>query len=61
MTAKARYCELTFSAINKVKWRLWSHHIIRMHTGFSKMLEINSQLGALKELGSRTDGLRGYL
>jgi hypothetical protein len=32
-----------------------------MHTGFSKMLEINSQLGALKELGSRTDSLRGYL
>ena len=61
MTAKPRDCELTYWAINEVKCCLWPSSTYRLHTGFCEMLEINSQLGALKELGSRTDSLRGYL
>ena len=57
----ARRSELTYLAINEVKCCLWPSRITRQHIGFSKMLEINSQLGVLKELGSRTDSLRGYL
>ena len=59
--SNASYCELTSWVINKVKYCFCSRSTYGAHTGFSKMLEINSLLGVLKELGGRTDSLRGYL